>query len=63
MAIQPLKLFVTLKQIHYSGNNIGSDLSFAFETNGEMDFLQQKNQVWTKSSDGYSFVAKTGIRG
>ena len=42
MSDQTLKLFVSLKQIRYSGNNIGDDLSFAFETNGETVFLDQK---------------------
>lgn len=42
MNTQPLKLFAVLKQIRYSGKNIGSDLSFAFETNGEIDFIKQK---------------------
>jgi len=42
MTTQPLKLFASLKQIRYSGKNIGSDLSFAFETNGEIDFIEQK---------------------
>jgi hypothetical protein len=42
MATLPLKLFVVLKQIRYSGSNIGSDLSFAFDTNGEIDFIKPK---------------------
>lgn len=42
MAPQLLKLFVSLKQIRYSGKNIGSDLSFAFEANGETTFLGRK---------------------
>jgi len=42
MTIQPFKLFASLKQIRYSGKNIGSDLSFAFEANGEIDFFERK---------------------
>lgn len=42
MDTQPLKLFAVLKQIRYSGKNIGDDLSFAFETNGEIDFIKPK---------------------
>jgi hypothetical protein len=42
MEAQTLKLFAVLKQIRYSGKNIGDDLSFAFETNGEIDFLKPK---------------------
>ncbi len=36
------KLFASLKQIRYSGENIGSDLSFAFEANGKTDFFKRK---------------------
>jgi len=39
----PLKLFASLRRIQYSGNNIGNDLSFAFEANGEVDFFERKN--------------------
>ena len=42
MAAQPLKLFASLKRIRYSGSNIGNDLSFAFEANGEHDFFERK---------------------
>lgn len=42
MATQSFKLFASLKQIRYSGKNIGSDLSFAFEANGEIDFFERK---------------------
>lgn len=42
MTTQPLKLVVSLKQISYSGGNIGNDLTFGFDVNGKYVFLEQK---------------------
>jgi len=39
---KPLKFAVTLKQIDYSGDNIGDDLTFGFDVNGEYTFIDQK---------------------
>jgi hypothetical protein len=41
-ATHPLKLVVVLKQIRYSGDNIGNDLAFAFEVNGTISSFEQK---------------------
>jgi hypothetical protein len=38
----PLRLVVVLKQIRYSGDNIGNDLAFAFEVNGAISSFEQK---------------------
>jgi len=42
MATESLKLVVLLKQISYSGGNIGNDLAFGFDVNGVYVFLNQK---------------------
>lgn len=42
MATKSLKLVVSLIQIRYSGGNIGNDLTFGFDVNGEESFLSQK---------------------
>ncbi len=42
MDTKSLKVFASLKQIRYSGSNIGDDLSFAFESDDEIVFLDQK---------------------
>lgn len=42
MTTQSLKLVVSLKQISYSGGNIGNDLIFGFDVNGKYVFLDQK---------------------
>lgn len=45
MSTQPLKLFASLTRIQYYGDNIGNDLSFAFNTNGDVDFFERKINV------------------
>lgn len=42
MTAKPLKLVAALKKIDYSGGNIGNDLTFGFEINGDFTFLEQK---------------------
>lgn len=42
MTTKSLKLVASLKKIDYSGDNIGNDLTFGFEVNGDFTFLEQK---------------------
>jgi len=45
MTTKSLKIVVSLKKVDYSGGNIGNDLTFGFEVNGDFTFLEQKIDV------------------